>query len=639
MTSRARIRVPSRPHLGCDILVIRATVIENQVVILETSTTTLAISSATHVIETIIVASPTGLCGLVPYSDLDSNLPNEMVSLEYITPLPATSPFLYTDSLEASESSNRPPSQDPYAITVARWMSRAIPLGRPYRTRPNEPRRVMIARKRVGTFPARRLAWRHVSSRSSDHRPSSSSSPTYSLLVHSLSLDAPSQAHVGSSTRVVSPRLGYPPVRAPRHKSSLGDSSERPLHSSSHSTGPSHKRCRSPTDFIPSSTPVTGSLAPTHADLLPPRKRDHIEVDPRDDREEFKASAGDTIMLGIDPRSVLMVDEEIVEPVGVDSSSSSGTRDGTVKSVKDIPVGLDGAIRDIYHHMSEVSRTYHDVYQNGPRGGGSGREVHWSLMDKKLKGNAMKNAKNKMRYDTNHRDKCGQQPPFKRQNTRGQNVARAYTAGNNENMEYGGTLPYCNRSVMAVTTQRTPGLNQRVVTCFECGAQGHFQKDYPKAKNQNLGNIARVPDARGKAYVLGGGHANSGSNTVTDISYTVELANERTSETCTMLRASTLGLLGHPFNIDLMPIDWVVSTSSSAWIGRIERQVLKVRLLAIEDCQAYNEADSEKCKVRLGENEETAFQRLKKKLCSAPILALPEGSENLWYIVMLLTRD
>ncbi|GJY69099.1 reverse transcriptase domain-containing protein [Tanacetum coccineum] len=81
-------------------------------------------------------------------------------------------------------------------------------------------------------------------------------------------------------------------------------------------------------------------------------------------------------------------------------------------------------------------------------------------------------------------------------------------------------------------------------------------------KNQNRGNKARVPDARGKAYVLGGGDANLGSNTVTDIipsaldvSYAVELADGRTSETSTVLRGCTLGLLGHPFNIDLMPID------------------------------------------------------------------------------------
>ncbi|GJX90106.1 putative reverse transcriptase domain-containing protein [Tanacetum coccineum] len=191
--------------------------------------------------------------------------------------------------------------------------------------------------------------------------------------------------------------------------------------------------------------------------------------------------------------------------------------------------------------------------------------------------------KNKRRFDTNHRGNHGQQPPFKQQNTGGRNVARAYAAGNNEKKE----------SVVAVTTQGTPWPNHGVVTCFKCRAQGHYRKDCPKVKNQNRGNKARVPNARGKAYVLGGGDANPGSNTVTgtfllndhhaymlfdsgadrsfisntfsmllditpsalDVSYAVELADGRTSETSTKLRCYTLGLLGHPFNIDLMPVD------------------------------------------------------------------------------------
>ncbi|GKD30855.1 putative reverse transcriptase domain-containing protein [Tanacetum coccineum] len=107
-------------------------------------------------------------------------------------------------------------------------------------------------------------------------------------------------------------------------------------------------------------------------------------------------------------------------------------------------------------------------------------------------------------------------------------------AGNNEKNGYEGTLSFCNkcklhhegqctakcrnckrignlardcRSVMTVPTQGTPGLNQGVITCFE--------------------------------YV----------------SYVVELADGRTSETNTVIRGCTLGLLGHPFNIDLIPID------------------------------------------------------------------------------------
>ncbi|GKB06670.1 putative reverse transcriptase domain-containing protein [Tanacetum coccineum] len=109
----------------------------------------------------------------------------------------------------------------------------------------------------------------------------------------------------------------------------------------------------------------------------------------------------------------------------------------------------------------------------------------------------------------------------------------------------------------------------------------------------NMKGQSRIPDARGNAYVLGGGNVNPGSNTVTgtfllnnhhaymlfdsgadrsfvsntfstllditpyalDVNYVAELADGRTSETNTLLIGCTLGLLGHPFNIDLMPIE------------------------------------------------------------------------------------
>nr|GEU92265.1 reverse transcriptase domain-containing protein [Tanacetum cinerariifolium] len=54
------------------------------------------------------------------------------------------------------------------------------------------------------------------------------------------------------------------------------------------------------------------------------------------------------------------------------------------------------------------------------------------LTDKKLQGYAARSDENKRRMESNPRDNRGLQPPFKRQNTTGQNVARAYTAGNNE---------------------------------------------------------------------------------------------------------------------------------------------------------------------------------------------------------------
>ncbi|GJX76537.1 hypothetical protein Tco_0323348, partial [Tanacetum coccineum] len=68
-----------------------------------------------------------------------------------------------------------------------------------------------------------------------------------------------------------------------------------------------------------------------------------------------------------------------------------------------------------------------------------------NLMDQKLKGYAMKNAENKRSLEVNQRDNRGQQPPFKRQNVGGQNVARAYTVGNNKKKGYVGPLPYYNK--------------------------------------------------------------------------------------------------------------------------------------------------------------------------------------------------
>ncbi|GJT04214.1 putative reverse transcriptase domain-containing protein [Tanacetum coccineum] len=125
------------------------------------------------------------------------------------------------------------------------------------------------------------------------------------------------------------------------------------------------------------------------------------------------------------------------------------------------------------------------------------------LMDKKVQGYAARSAENKRRMESNLRDNRGQQPPFKRQNTSGQNVARAYTAGNNERKGYAGPLPYCNkcrlhheglctmrcgnckkvghqtrdcRAAIAPNTQRAPVGNQQGIICYECGRPGHFRK-------------------------------------------------------------------------------------------------------------------------------------------------------------------
>ncbi|GJU09811.1 putative reverse transcriptase domain-containing protein [Tanacetum coccineum] len=244
-----------------------------------------------------------------------------------------------------------------------------------------------------------------------------------------------------------------------------------------------------------------------------------------------------------------------------------------------------------------------------------------SLMDKKLKGYAINNAKNKRKFKNNQRDNHAEQPQFKRQNVGGSNVAITYTAGDNEGRVHAGPHPLCNKcklhhvgsctvkcrscgkighltrdckpAVLAAVNQRAPVVNQRIVTCFECGRQGRFRKDCPKLRNQNHGNKPVIPEAKRKAYTIGEGDANPGSKVVTgtfllnnhyasvlfdsgadqsfvsttfstlldiipdtlDVSYIVELADRRIAETNTVLRGCTIRLLGHPFNIKLMPVE------------------------------------------------------------------------------------
>nr|GEX37293.1 hypothetical protein [Tanacetum cinerariifolium] len=146
-------------------------------------------------------------------------------------------------------------------------------------------------------------------------------------------------------------------------------------------------------------------------------------------------------------------------------------------------------------------------------------------------------AENKRKLDENTRNNETQQQPFKRQN-----VARAYTTGPGEKKEYGGSLLLCTkcnyhhtgscvtkctnckrvghlardyRSPAAANNQRSPREIQKVVTCYECGIQGHYKKDCRKLKNKNRGNQAGNGEAHAKAYALGGNKENPDSNVMT----------------------------------------------------------------------------------------------------------------------------
>ncbi|GKA79655.1 putative reverse transcriptase domain-containing protein [Tanacetum coccineum] len=229
-----------------------------------------------------------------------------------------------------------------------------------------------------------------------------------------------------------------------------------------------------------------------------------------------------------------------------------------------------------------------------------------------------------------------------------QKLKLAYTAGNNEKRGYVGPLPYCNKFVVP-TTQRAPVVNQMVPTCFECGRQGHYRNECPKLKNQNRGNKTGnkngIGEARGKAYVLGGGDANPGSNVVTgtfllnnhyasvlfdsgadqsfvstafstlldiipdtlDVSYAVELADGRISETNSVLRGCTLGLLDHSFNIDLMPVE----------LGSFD---VIIGMDWLENHHAVIVCDERTVRIPYGDKKETKDKSEEKRLEDVPIV-------------------
>ncbi|GJQ89648.1 putative reverse transcriptase domain-containing protein [Tanacetum coccineum] len=237
------------------------------------------------------------------------------------------------------------------------------------------------------------------------------------------------------------------------------------------------------------------------------------------------------------------------------------------------------------------------------------------LMDQKVYVYAARSAEQKRKFNNNPRGNRVHQPPFKRQN-----VAQAYTIGNSEKRGYVGSAPYYNKcrlhhegpctvkctnykkvshmardckTVVATQTPRAPVANQRVVTCFGYGGQGHYKSECPKSKNQIRGNKVVINDVRRRAYALGGGDGNLDSNVFTgtfllnnryayilfdsgtdksfvsttfsalidipptalDVSYTIELADRRIAESDTIIRDCTLNLLDHSFNIDLMAVE------------------------------------------------------------------------------------
>nr|GEY50507.1 reverse transcriptase domain-containing protein [Tanacetum cinerariifolium] len=305
-------------------------------------------------------------------------------------------------------------------------------------------------------------------------------------------------------------------------------------------------------------------------------------------------------------------------------------------------------------------------------------ELANDLMDQKLRTYAERQSNNKRNADNSFRNNHGHQ----QQTSKRQNVTRVYNIGTGERKPYSGNFPKCTKyhfhhngpctqkchkcnkvghfardcrssgNVNVINAQRNNGANPKGNGCFECGATGHFKRDCPKLKNKDgeKVNAPRWVYAVGNAETRGNASRDADSNVVTVIlcskakesiakGWQVFLTQISAKKEDDMSEGKRLedvtvvqdypevipkDLSGLPparpveFQIDLIPR----ATPPCWYYQRFIEGFSKI-------AKPMTKLTQKGIKFDWGEKEENAFQLIKQKSCSAPILALPKGSEDL----------
>nr|GEZ84435.1 reverse transcriptase domain-containing protein [Tanacetum cinerariifolium] len=437
-------------------------------------------------------------------------------SLPSAPELPLVLPLLCFDDSEA-DSESKPAEQRlerheslvVYDVMLSRWRDKVA-------SRPSSrQRKLLTIRKRAGPFPARRLAWRRVSHHSSD---------CYSLL--DFTSDSSSS---GSTLDSLSGTFSGSP------SDSLADTSS--VHSSgSDASGQTHSR--------PSTRVASFSI------------EEHREIG--------------------------TVNAEAVADLGIGNEVGVDTKDGIDMGVKiaasdirgDAP-DLEGTLYDIVHYMSKIPLeriTGFETTQRQLEDGQLMASRERAGLTNRIKRLGQENLRvrallciERDRVDSFRHHMALSQEEF-RQIHRDHDDAQS-------------------------RLRRLESLDM-IITRFGMTPEA-IEELIAKRVAENHGNKLVILEGRWKAYAIGRGDANLGYNVLTgmfilnnhydsvlfdsgadrsfvsttfstlldiipdtlDVSYVVELADRRIVKTNTMLRGCTIGLFGHPFNVDLMPIE------------------------------------------------------------------------------------
>ncbi|GJR19957.1 putative reverse transcriptase domain-containing protein [Tanacetum coccineum] len=204
---------------------------------------------------------------------------------------------------------------------------------------------------------------------------------------------------------------------------------------------------------------------------------------------------------------------------------------------------------------------------------------------------------------------------------RRQETFRAYAATPTENNGYTGNRPLCKKCTLHHTGPCTVKCNicnkvghltkncknkgpatgsnllPVTVTCHACGEKGHYANQCRKTTNNN---------AQGRAYMLRHRNAHKNPNVVAVRVFTQD----------------RLEIGYHQLRVRMKDIPKMLSDKIWTIMNcKFHRGFLSLT-------KSLTELTQKNKKYIWGEDQESAFQLLKQKLCEAPILALPEGNDD-----------
>nr|GFA31850.1 putative reverse transcriptase domain-containing protein [Tanacetum cinerariifolium] len=295
------------------------------------------------------------------------------------------------------------------------------------------------------------------------------------------------------------------------------------------------------------------------------------------------------------------------------------------------------------------------------------------------------NASNKRKWEGNYNGSSSQQ-------NKGHKVPRAHTAWTINKKTYVGSLPLCNQCKFhhngpctakcgnykvghIIQNCRTPATakNQRTRTCYKCGSLRHYKGEYPIVKfNKRVDMIhgkvrASKPKTMQDAIQIATKLMNKKISTLVECQTKNKKRFDNTSknnqnqqqpnkrqntgrayterhalEQVRRLHAMNVGINGTtgeivpgaapvarapyrlaPFGMKDLS-EQLKELSDKGLAGYYRRFIEGFSKIA----KPMTKLTQKKVKFEWGDEQEAAFQLLKQKLCSAPILALPEGSED-----------